>query len=213
LARDAPLLDGGWTNFRNTGMGRGFCYARVRLPSDAQLLVATTHLESWTGKHSTGAHERATQVREFVKWAHQEFVTHAQLKWVVLMGDLNWDDESQKPNDPVIAEVLRDCVMPYKDTWLAVRKKPSEKCYTYDPRDNPMLGGNSLRRRFDRTLIFARDKMTNDQLQVLSTKLIGKEALPGLTFQKLNTYTQTFSTKPVAPSDHFGFVSEVKIDA
>jgi endonuclease/exonuclease/phosphatase family metal-dependent hydrolase len=210
LANDAPLLEGGWVRFQQSQMGRGFCYARMQL-QDCQLIVATTHLESWTGPNATGARERVAQMHEFCKWAQDEMRTHSQVKWAIIMGDLNWDDESRKPNDEPMSKVLDDCDMLFEDAWLSVQRKKSDKCYTYDARDNPMLGG-SLRRRFDRTLIFARNNAAHEQLQVLGTKLIGTQALPGLTFQKENTYTKTFSTKPVAPSDHFGFVSEVKID-
>ncbi|GKY96876.1 hypothetical protein MPSEU_000646700 [Mayamaea pseudoterrestris] len=213
LARDAPLMDGGWVSYGHSRMGRGFCYARLRLQrqSDAQVIVATTHLESYTGKESTGARERVDQMMEFGQWAWQQMQEHAHIKYAVIMGDLNWDDESRNPNDGLMTSVLSECDMPFKDAWLSVQRKKSEKCYTYDPRDNPMLGGNNLRRRFDRAIIFARHETAHAQLHVLGTKLIGTEALPGLTFQKLNTYTQTYLTKPVAPSDHFGFVSELKL--
>ena len=213
LSRDPAVLDRGWVSYRHTYQARGFCYARVELPHcKEQMIVATTHLESWTGPASTGARERVVQLKEFCQWTRKQMDAHPQLKWTVIMGDLNWDDESRNPNDQAMSQVLMDGQQPlFKDAWLTVRTKKSEKCYTYDGRDNPMLGG-SMRRRFDRTIMIARDMMAHQQFQVVGTKLIGKQALPGLTFQKLNPYAQTYSTKPVAPSDHFGFVSELKID-
>ena len=213
LSRDPVVLDRGWNSFRRSEMDRGFCYARVQLPQcQEQMIVATTHLESWTGPYSTGARERVMQMKEFCQWTRQQMDAHPQLKWAVIMGDMNWDDESRKPIDELMSQVLVDGEQPlFKDAWLSIPRKKSEKGYTYDSRDNPMLGG-SLRRRFDRTIVLARNDMAHQQFQVLGTKIIGTDALPGLTFEKLNTYTQTFSTKPVAPSDHFGFVSELRID-
>lgn len=212
LSTDGTILDSGWVDFTTTGMSRGFCYARLRLRGrDEQILVATTHLESFVLNATTGVQERAAQLLEFTEFARQEMKTHKQLQWVALMGDLNWDDESKSAKDTAVADLLNDCRMPWKDAWLQTQQKKSDKCYTYDGRLNPMLS-NSMRRRFDRTLLFSRQEGANKQLQVVSTKLVGQDAFPGLTFFKKNPFTGGGKIMPVAPSDHFGFVSELKID-
>jgi hypothetical protein len=95
----------------------------------------------------------------------------------------------------------------WKDAWLETKSKPKDMCYTYDGKMNPMLG-NSLRRRFDRILI--RCRSDPPLLVPTTTRLLGTQAIPGLTFQKQNPYTKTSKEYAVAPSDHFGFVAHLQ---
>lgn len=65
--------------------------------------------------------------------------------------------------------------------------------FTYDTVGNPMLGRNNngaLRLRLDRAFC----KLHSWQLR--SLKLVGKQALPGLSFEG----------RPVLPSDHYGLL-------
>ncbi|KAL7575828.1 hypothetical protein ACA910_003151 [Epithemia clementina (nom. ined.)] len=211
----------GWKPYSKTKMERGFLYAHCRFPSvdsnqvSQECLVTTTHLESFISAQDNGAETRAFQVLELQQFCLEQFEQHPNLKTAIIMGDLNWDDESRKPSDKNLLQVLAsgtDCRHSWKDAWLETAQTAAstmtsdeKKGYTYDSKSNPMLGGN-LRRRFDRCMVLQQN--TQDGAKIRSTKLIGQQALSSsLTWQKLNPYTQTTRQMPTAPSDHFGLVT------
>lgn len=204
------VLDAGWKDYRDTVMMRGFWYVRARLPGrEEQVLFTTTHLESWTGKDSTGQVQRALQVQELEQFCNEQLETYSNLQSVIITGDLNWDDERVRGNgnDDVLSTVLQT---EWQDAWLETKQGPKDACYTYDGKMNPMLG-NSLRRRFDRVLT----RSSNTQSSFLSpvaTQLVGTQAIPNLTFQKHNPYKRTSRECAVAPSDHFGLVVKLRMN-
>jgi hypothetical protein len=213
------VLDAGWQGFTETIMGRGYLHVRARLPNmtadgtEQQILFTTTHLESWAGKDHTGKVQRAKQLQEMEAFCNQQLALHPNLQAAIITGDLNWDDERRNPNDAEMSTVLRT---EWKDAWSETKSQPKETCYTYDGKMNPMLG-NNLRRRFDRVLIRCREnKNKNKQLfdppcvVPTTTRLIGTQAIPGLTFRKENPYTKTSREYAVAPSDHFGLVAHLQ---
>lgn len=216
-SNDPKLLESGSVGYTSTRMGRGFCYARVRLPGgnthlsqeeQPQLLVATTHLESWAGKEYSGSIQRQEQLLEFENNCRSEFKLHAQLKWVILMGDLNWDDERKKGSpDSKMSAFL---TLPWKDVWLDHLPSQQDESthFTYDGKLNPMLG-NNMRRRFDRCLVFARDHASLNQLASQGVQLLGQQTLPGLRFSKSNPWSNSKREYPVAPSDHFGLIARL----
>jgi hypothetical protein len=202
------VLDAGWQGFTETNMARGFLHCRARLPgiTEQQVLFTTTHLESWAGKDHTGMRQRAQQVQEMEAFCNQQFAMYPNLQSAIITGDLNWDDERRNPVDAAMETVLRT---KWKDAWLETKSTPKDTCYTYDGKMNPMLG-NSLRRRFDRILIRCRPSDEKPSLVPTTTRLLGTQAIPGLTFQKQNPYTKTSKEYAVAPSDHFGFVAHLQ---
>jgi len=207
------VLESGWRDYQNTDMGRGFCYARVRVgdgEGGGELLVATTHLESWCSPQMTGAEDRRLQLLEWQDFCRQQFARHDDLRACILAGDLNWDDDRKNPTDALVADVV---TIPHHDAWLQYAqnqkfKGQAAKGYTYDCKLNPMMGGN-LRRRFDRCLVFPRS--ASHRVACTRTELMGREALPGLYFDKTNSYTGQSKTYPTAPSDHFGFCASLEI--
>ena len=73
------------------------------------------------------------------------------VKAAVVGGDLNWDDWAPKriPKDPKLIDVMGN---KWEDAWLSLN--PTEGSgFTYDGKENQMLGGN-MRRRFDRLLLY-----------------------------------------------------------
>ena len=202
------VLDGGWNPYRGlTQMDRGFVHARCRLPNGLTCLVTSTHLESWAGKEMDGSVARVQQLNAVEDFCNKH-IENKRADMAIVMGDLNWDDVSKNPNDPVLDDVLSS--VEWKDAWVETnhlrKTAESRKGYTYDPKLNPMLGGN-LRRRFDRCLVrAARNVPTN----LVSTCLWGQEALPGLTFDKENPYTGAVKKAATAPSDHFCLVAQIQ---
>lgn len=199
------VLDSGWQPYRLTRMARGFVYARCRLPNGVLCLVTNTHLESWTGKDSTGSTERSHQLNAMEDYCNKH-MDQQKADIAMMMGDLNWDDTSKNPNDPVLDDVLSS--IEWKDAWMTAadysrKTADAKKGYTYDGKVNPMLGGN-LRRRFDRCLV------RGSRATIASTCLIGKEALPGMVYEKRNPYNGSVRKVPTAPSDHFGLVVQVQ---
>jgi hypothetical protein len=128
------------------------------------------------------------------------------LTTMVLVGDLNWDDERARggpaPNAPLLSLLDNDGDNGdnggWKDAWKEAGS-PKAHQYTYDAKENPMLGG-SLRRRFDRCVWQSKSH------KVSRIETIGRQALPNLVWNKRNMYNGTSKQVPVAPSDHFGMV-------
>ena len=202
------VLDGGWNTYRFTQMDRGFVYAQCRLPNGLTCVVTSTHLESWAGKEMNGSVERVQQLNAMEDFCNQLIETK-RTELAIMMGDLNWDDTSRNPTDPVLDDVLSS--VEWKDAWLEtnhLRKTvDARKGYTYDAKLNPMLGVN-LRRRFDRCLV--RSARPVPVTSIVSTSLLGQDALPGLLFEKENPYTGAIVKKPTAPSDHFCLLTEIR---
>jgi len=211
------VQESGWRDYSSTIMGRGFCYARVGAGEGRQALVATTHLESWTGKDYDGARQRQEQLLEWQSFCQKQFREHPNLRAAIFMGDLNWDDERLRKNskaaDPPPTEVLS---LPFEDMCIQQHagatiapSKTAPNWYTYDAKVNPMLGG-SLRRRFDRVLVFGRDSGAVQGI-CRGVQLLGQQALPGLYFDKHNPWNGSSRSYPTAPSDHFGLCASVHL--
>ncbi len=87
------------------------------------------------------------------------------------------------------------------DAWEALR--PGEPGYTYDGKQNAMLGPyNRLRKRLDRMLLRAPD------WRLSSIELVGTQAIPGLAHEK--RYKRGARQLPVLPSDHFGLFATLQ---
>jgi hypothetical protein len=202
------ILESKFIPFSHSRQGRGILYART----SRGLLFCTTHLESYSGPQSDGSQERQAQLLEWQAFCQLQQQTSASnnntpLTTVVLVGDLNWDDERARggaaPNEPLLSLLDghknndNDCC--WKDAWKEAGS-PKAHQYTYDAKENPMLGGN-LRRRFDRC-VWQSKSHTVSQLET-----IGRQALPNnLVWNKRNTFNGASKQVPVAPSDHFGMV-------
>jgi endonuclease/exonuclease/phosphatase family metal-dependent hydrolase len=201
------ILDSGWEPYRMSQQDRGFCFARCRLPNNSVCLVTSTHLESWMGKQSTGKGARANQLTAMENFCN-EHLDQGRADLAIMMGDLNWDDASQKPTDDRLEDVLSS--VEWKDAWLTTNHLrstvDSKKGYSYDAKLNPMLGGN-LRRRFDRCLVrTARHVPTN----IVSTDLFGTQAISSLFHDYQNPYSGQTRKRPTAPSDHFCLVTQLQ---
>jgi hypothetical protein len=208
--KSMKILDMGWVDYPNTVMGRGFLYARTahaHFEKEYGLLFTTTHLESWTGEHYTGATQRTPQLQFMEQFCNNQFRNHPDLQLAIMSGDMNWDDERTARSrtgglDPVMSTILDSS--DWVDVWLANRSDPKTQCYTYDAKVNRMLGG-SLRRRFDRILVRSR----YPYYYISKTDLLGTEVIPQITWQKYNLFKKTNTTTPLLPSDHFGFVVHI----
>jgi tyrosyl-DNA phosphodiesterase 2 len=218
---DPTILEAGCVDYHVTRCGRAFCYARVRLPaSPTEVLVATTHLESYLSASLPGRDERRAQLEQFQEFARGQLRSHPALGFCLLTGDYNYDDCRPKP--PRKTVVLDDpldkvLALPFADAWLDHRARQQqqrsdlgggEECYTYDGQRNPMLK-NNLRRRFDRCVAVGR---TPAQLpRTASAELLGTDPLPGLTWVKRNPYNGAVvnGQTPTMVSDHYGFLAEL----
>ena len=98
-----------------------------------------------------------------------------------------------------------------------VKRKDEPTCFTYDAKENVMLGG-ALRRRFDRILVQTRQRpggvvattttTTTTTTMVKDVELIGREKIGDTTWTKESNWNGRVTRKvvPLAPSDHFGYV-------
>jgi len=204
-------------------MQRGILYIRT-----CDHLFCTSHLESYagfvSGKKYTGAKEREKQVLEMERFCQQQLNIYPSLKFACIAGDLNWDDErtrSEGDNRELLklltdsrwVDAYLDSREKTKDPDTTVKKSTRKKPdgFTYDPKTNPMLGGGNLRRRFDRCLFLPQKKTS---MNINKFQLIGKEAIPNLTYVKKTSFRgiEKSTTVPVVPSDHFGVVVSVQIN-
>ena len=216
LSTDPKLIRCGFHAFEATLQGRGFCYVICQLPNrQEQILVATTHMDSiGRGDESSGTEQRAGQLLEFAAFTEQAMTENSNLCWAILTGDMNWNDTGRDATDEPMEKVLSGrCVLPWKDTWLETKPNDSNAtCYTYDGLRNPMRN-NSWRSRLDRTLVFSRDTLANQQLVCLGTNadnLLGIHTLMGNDNNAFLTFLKRGGNEsPVAPSDHFGFASRL----
>ncbi|GAX28528.1 hypothetical protein FisN_12Hh106 [Fistulifera solaris] len=201
----ATILDWGFRPFRHSIMNRGILFARVRLSTAQEFLFTTTHLESPLGEDRPGSTERQSQILEMEAFCVQTLSKYPNVQSAVITGDLNWDDERARSADPVLSKHLKK---PWKDAWEYLHGDNKNAVgYTYDAKLNPMIGGN-FRRRLDRILLYP-----DNASLVQRTEILGKEALPGLSCDKTNPYNNSVHSVPVAPSDHFGLLAQVTVEA
>ena len=199
------------------------------------LLFITTHLESYTGPQYTGAKQRPGQLFEIHSFVQEQLqsgnaamaIVSGDLNWD--------DERIRSVGvDPPLLSTLPSSAQ-WKDTWIEslapdlkqklgqsasgeeiglsdTPKKRNTKVssgvviggYTYDGKLNPMLSG-PLRRRFDRILVLDSLSSSGGSVQIVSTQLLGTEAIQDWTWMKYNSFTQTRRETPTAPSDHFGY--------
>ena len=175
--------------FSNSHMGRELCTADVIVGGLIKLVMATSHLESpcpgpptWDQMFSK---ERVAQANESLR------ILRA-FRNVIFCGDMNWDDKGDGP-------------FPLPDGWIDAwaELKPGENGWTYDTKANAMISGNrKLQKRLDRFVCKLSD------FRVDSIEMIGKEAIPGITYIKQKKVRQEIRqlVLPVLPSDHYGLV-------
>lgn len=214
------IISHSWHPYSQTVMQRGFYQVRAKLPNKysptdtPEVVFTTTHLESWTGPDYTGAAQRVPQLQEMEEYCNRQVSSSSSKAYMAIMtGDMNWDDERPRsvPVDPLMPTVLHESIH-WQDAWKVAASSTDKKFgYTYDAKINPMLGGN-LRRRFDRCL--TRSSM-NDlgkwKVTPLHTVLLGQNAISDLKWDKYNSYKQSFTEAPTAPSDHFGLVVHLEL--
>ncbi|KAL5731211.1 hypothetical protein ACHQM5_003962 [Ranunculus cassubicifolius] len=175
--------------FGNSIMGRELCITEVDVKEGKTLVVATSHLESpcpapptWDQMFSK---ERVTQAKE----AAAALNNSAN---VIFCGDMNWDDKL-------------DGQFPVPDGWVDAWTllRPREDGFTYDTKSNQMLSGNrKLQKRLDRFFCNLQDYKVN------AIEMIGKEAIPGVTYCKEKKMKNEIRKLmlPVLPSDHYGLL-------
>lgn len=205
-AKADEVIASGFHPYEDTSMGRGIVWCLVRIQSK-EVLFTTTHLESFIkGGSYDGVSQRSNQARQLAEFCQECLEQRPSTMMAVITGDLNWDDQRVRGGGidaPLLGTID-------KKRWLDVWQiaHPRDAGYTYDGKESPMLRGN-LRRRFDRCLIHSRNAVS-----VESALMIGKDAIPNLTWTKPPhpmARSQKPTTVPVTPSDHFGLVATVKV--
>lgn len=206
---DCKVLKSGFVRFQTTIMDRGMLYAIARLPqSEQEVLVVTTHLESYLGPQQNGASQRRNQVREVKQFCEKHLTERPSLQMAVVMGDLNWDDERPRSSKGTDVPLMSLLDAKWKDSWRETHPS-NDTGYTYDSKMNPMLRG-ALRRRFDRCMIRPQPPAS---VVLEESKMVGQEALPGLVWKKQYEYPPgnvVVSDRAVCASDHFGLVVKVR---
>ena len=172
------------TRFGNSRQGRDLLRVELDLGFGCKLLAGTSHLESFTGKQSTGSRERSEQLRSAIG-----DLEASRCHNVIFAGDFNWSEDTD-------GDMARMLPTGWSDAWPTLNA--GQLGNTYDCAANHMLLGN-MKKRLDRIVFSCRDF---DATQV---RMVGCEPLGALTYLK-KTYTGEVKRLPVLPSDHFGLV-------
>ncbi|KAL6594101.1 hypothetical protein ACP70R_049002 [Stipagrostis hirtigluma subsp. patula] len=191
-----PVKSFNSTLFSNSIMGRELCTADLNIGGDIKLVLATTHLESpCPGPPTWDQMFR----KERVAQANESFRILGAFQNVIFCGDMNWDDKGDGP-------------FPLPDGWIDAwaELKPGENGWTYDTKANATISANrKMQKRLDRFVCKLSD------FQVENIEMIGKEAIPGITYIKEKKVRQEIRQLklPVLPSDHFGLVLTISYQA
>jgi len=189
--------------FSNSSMGRHLIITPIKMGNGKIVHAATSHLESPVGTYQGGkkdkfSPERKEQLRYSVELLDKKEICSNNN--VIFGGDMNWCRATKNnENDGDIKKFLNKN---WTDCWFKLH--PNDNGYTYDAKTNGMLSGY-LQNRVDRILY-----KNNGELKLISCEMIGREAIPNV------TYIKTFKRKngdeqkilPVLPSDHYGLVAK-----
>lgn len=174
--------------FANSAMGRSILSIGGAVQGH-KFRLATSHLESPCGHNQMFSKERVAQCKE--GFTMLDVRDQTDVLWA---GDMNWNTEDGDP----------PCPAGWVDAWS--EQNPQDPGFTYDGKKNSMLGPyNRLRKRLDR--VFCK----TSKWKLESIRMVGMQALPGLTHTKL--YKKGPTVLPILPSDHFGLVATFKAGA
>jgi len=195
ISKRVTIVESKFLPFGDSCQGRGLLY--VQTPT---MLFGTTHLESYIdAKEYNGATQREAQIVQAATFCQERLRQNPNLQLAMIAGDFNWDDERKRKGTSPNTELLPLLHTQSGDMLWKDAGTPFD--YTYDGKENPMLGSN-LRRRFDRCIYLQSSPSkatTTAQLHKL-----GMTAIPSLTWNKRNPFNGSTKVVPVAPSDHFG---------
>lgn len=182
-------------------MGRGIQALTMTLGNMQPLTIATSHLESPTGKNSLHSSTRVKQAEQAIK------ILDSSRNACIFIGDMNWS-EINDGNPPFLEG--------WTDAWLAIHG-PDVEGTTYDQRDNPMIShqrknSTPLRLRLDRAWV-----------KLQSSKPGQYWAFGGISNQAAITRVGQapiggpdqlqYKGRPLLPSDHFGLLLRLKYSA
>lgn len=196
------IISSGFYPFPNSRMDRGIVWALVH-QNGREILFTTTHLESFLSKEENGGTEREIQLVEMMEFCNRCMRERSTVDLAVITGDLNWDDERPRS----IGDNQKLMSLMDSSVWIDAYREvePTARGYTYDPVENPMLGGGSVRRRLDRILVRKR----LGKVQVDMVEMVGKDAIPDLSYMTPPSRFRKPQQRLVAPSDHFGLVTKL----
>mmetsp|Transcript_1 Transcript_1/g.2 ORF Transcript_1/g.2 Transcript_1/m.2 type:complete len:419 (+) Transcript_1:108-1364(+) len=202
IATRAPLhviKPAKWLPFPSSQMCRGLLITHVGWPGCGRVVVATSHLESFIGlqfKAVVNA-ERESQLAMAGRVLAEEARASGAVA-AILMGDMNWDDSSNKKASPLLGGG-------WVDVWEEVGQ-PADAQFTYDGRANKMLA-HSFRNRFDRCFLWQQSEGDcASKVRPEAIALEGKGQLPGKFIDK-PTKSGVTRHLPLLPSDHFGLLA------
>ena len=190
--------------FENSVMGRHLIVCPIKI-GDTVVWAATSHLESPVGPHMGGKEDWfSAERKEQLKFSMMilDERRYCDSNNVVFGGDMNWRKPSKNgknENDGNMKQYLR---ANWSDCYETLH--PNDDGFTYDAKENGMLLGY-LRNRLDRVLY-----KTNGNLKLKSCEMIGKEAIPNVSYIKETKRKGNVEHKrlPVLPSDHFGLCAK-----
>ncbi|XP_039118287.1 uncharacterized protein LOC120254211 [Dioscorea cayenensis subsp. rotundata] len=169
--------------FKNPPSEKGLFLAVIEIGLNKPIIVATSHLKS-PNPPKMHSEERVSQAKTALGFL-QEFPN------VIFGGDMNWDEniDGAFPLHGV-----------WKDAWPELKGRKNG--WTFDTKSNPMLQCSyPLQKRLDRFICKLED------CSMKNVEMIGKKAIPGIFCYNKG------KVLPVLPSDHYGLILTISLDA
>ncbi|KAH7675577.1 DNase I-like protein [Dioscorea alata] len=169
--------------FKNPRSEKGLFLAVIEIGLNKPFIVATSHLKS-PNPPNMHSEERVSQAKAALRFL-QKFPN------VVFGGDMNWDEniDGAFPLQGV-----------WKDAWPELKGR--ENGWTFDTKSNAMLRANyPLQKRLDRIVCKLED------CSMKNVEMVGKKAIPGIFCYNKGKIL------PVLPSDHYGLILTISLDA
>ncbi|XP_039118288.1 uncharacterized protein LOC120254212 [Dioscorea cayenensis subsp. rotundata] len=171
--------------FKNSSKGKGVVIAEIKIGLDKTLIATTSHLKCQNPPKKYNSEQRASHEAKETLRILQNFPN------VIFGGDMNWDEDKNG------AFPLQGV---WKDAWIELRG--GENGWTFDTKSNPMLQCSyPLQKTLDRFICKLED------CSMKNVEMIGKKPIPGI------YYKNKKKLLPVLPSDHYGLILTVYLDA
>lgn len=198
VKKGRPFRNPQWKPYSNSIMGRGCTSCEVEIYPGKHVNVGTTHLESFAGRHFTGAAERPIQLQDATQHLFAKQINTIDIVGSLLFGDFNWKDPTAKADNDGNAIDFCHPNGEWQDAWKTRHEK--DPGYTYDGKRNLMLS-HWWRNRFDRILY-------HGNITCGMTMLAGDQPVDdNLTYMKVSKNLPPREL-PIFPSDHFAVLSQ-----
>ena len=200
-----PLRGGRYVPYASSQMGRGLLLGRAAWPGVGTVALGSTHLESWVGEHMQVAvkEARRAQLAQAGRLLVEE-ATREGCGVAVLLGDMNWKDKQD-------GDALAAIGAGWSDAWVvAGQPKDGARTCWYDRLDRVFFWQRSAAPQNPFALAGGRPNGEGASVRGGRVAVVGREPIPGETYEYTAKSSGKTSVKPLTPSDHVGVLVELR---